>query len=55
MLRFVVIVFDGCVEMLELKTGQLGSIGDSTGKNGYKINIEVIPLLLSFCTAICAY
>lgn len=31
-------------KMLELKTGQRGSIGDSTGKNGYKINIEVIPL-----------
>ena len=31
-------------KMLALKTGQRGSIGDSTGKNGYKINIEVIPL-----------
>ena len=31
-------------KMLELKTGMRGSIGDSTGKNGYKINIEIIPL-----------
>lgn len=31
-------------KMLKLKTGVRGSIGDNTGKNGYKINIEVIPL-----------
>lgn len=31
-------------KMLQLKTGVRGSIGDNTGKNGYKINIEVIPL-----------
>lgn len=31
-------------KMLELKTGIRGSIGDNNGKNGYKLNIEVIPL-----------
>lgn len=30
--------------ILSLKDGIRGTIGDSTGKNGYKINIEVIPL-----------
>lgn len=29
---------------LKLKDGTRGSIGDSTGKNGYKINLSVIPL-----------
>lgn len=31
-------------KILALKTGIRGDIGDSTGKNGYKCNIEVIPL-----------
>lgn len=31
-------------KMLALNTGIRGKIGDSNGKNGYKVNVEVIPL-----------
>ena len=31
-------------KILALRTGTRGIIGDGSGKNGYKINIEVIPL-----------
>ena len=31
-------------KILALRTGTRGIIGDDSGKNGYKINIEVIPL-----------
>ena len=30
--------------ILSIKKGTRGIIGDSSGKNGYKINIEIIPL-----------
>lgn len=30
--------------ILKLKDGTRGPIGDANGKNGYKINIEIIPL-----------
>ena len=30
--------------ILKLRTGTRGIIGDDTGKGGYKINIEIIPL-----------